>query len=152
VNSVSVFVTGRSRVMRRVDAIKVGARVVQRHVATEAGKLLRDKLRSEAPDRTGNMRRKIGYKTNLNGDGIEVRFDGPWYTHFVTKGTQAHDIWAGFYTGKSDTRWLFFEGSGVTHVSHPGSPANDFVHRAYRSALGPIREMIHAASASLMGR
>lgn len=151
-NSVRVVVTGRERIGRRLDAIKVGARAVQRHVATEAGKLMRDKLRDEAPTRSGNMRRRITYKTNLNGDGVEVRFNGPWYTHLVTKGTKEHDIWAGFYTGKSDARWLFFEGSGVTHVTHPGARANDFVHRAYRSALGPIRELLHAASASLMGR
>ncbi len=113
---------------------------------------MRNALRSEAPDRTGKMRSRISYATKLSGDGIEVRFSGPWYTHFVTGGTKAHDIWAGFYTGKSDSRWLFFEGSGVEHVKHPGAQANDFVHRAYRSALGPIRELLHAASASLMGR
>jgi len=149
---VSVTVTGRERAVQRVDAIRLGLRAVQRHVARESGQLLRAALRSEAPQRTGAMAKAIGYRTSTEGETVKLRFHGPWKTHFVTKGTKEHDIWAGFYSGKSDKRFLFFEGSGVAHVHHPGANANNFVQRAYDRSISSIRDLVRAAGASLMGR
>jgi len=151
VEQVTVTVTGRDRAIARVDAIKVGQRAVQRHVASESGKLMRSALRDEAPG-TGRMGKAIGYRTSTQGETVQLRFHGPWFTHFVTKGTKAHEIWAGFYTGKSDKQFLFFEGSGVAHVHHPGAKANNFVQRAYDRSITGIRELLRAAGASLMGR
>lgn len=151
-NNVSVTVVGRDRAIRRIDAIKLGLTAVQRRVASQSGGLLKRAIQLEAPSRTGNMRRRIGYRTRSSGGNIQVRFTGPWYSHLVTKGTKAHDIWAGFYTGKSDKRFLAFSGGGAAHVHHPGSRANDFPHRALDATRAAITEVVRVAGASLMGR
>jgi|SRR5579859_3524126 len=149
---VSVTVIGRDRVQARVKRIKTAAEAARSRVAHDAADLVRGSLRSGAPVRRGNLRNKISYRTTSSGDKITVRFKAPWYTHFVTRGTKAHDIWAGFYSGKSDKRFLFFDGSGTTHVKHPGARANDFVKRAYDASRNGIREIVQAAGRTILGR
>lgn len=79
----------------------------------------------------------------LSGEGEANRI-----FQYVDKGTKPHEIWAGWWTGKSDKKWLAFPsvsepkttpgviGSGPggsagemqyrTHVHHPGTEARKF--------------------------
>lgn len=151
--TIKTIVTGRDRTIARVNSIKVRAPQQVRQLARDAGKLLQAAIRDEAPARRGTTKRSIAYRTSSAQESVRVRFSGAWWTHFITKGTKAHDIWAGFYTGKSDKRFLFFDGSPAGRVvHHPGARANDFVHRAYARSLAPIQYLIRVAGASLMGR
>ena len=142
-----VTVIGKDRVMGRVARIKSATEIAQRKLATDAGLAVQAALREEAP---GHLGAKISRRSSVRNNKITVRFKAPWFTHFVTKGTKPHDIWAGFYTGKSDKRFLFFEGSGVAHVQHPGAKANHFVQRAYDTSIAPIRALIVAAGRAIL--
>ena len=152
-NTVEVTVTGRDQAIERVSGIKARVGSAQQRIATESARMMTDSLRSEAPvGATGNLRDRIGYRTRLALDEIQIHFHGAPHTHLVTGGTKEHDIWAGFYTGKSDKRFLFFEGSGVAHVHHPGSTPNNFVKRGFYATIGPIRELIRASGAAVLGQ
>ena len=151
--TIKTIVTGRDRAMARVSSIKARAPQQVRQLASDAAKLMQAAIRDEAPVRRGRTKASITYRTSSAQESIRVKFSGAWWTHFITKGTRGHDIWAGFYTGKSDKRFLFFDGSPAGRVvHHPGARANDFVRRAYARSLAPIQYLIRVAGASLMGR
>lgn len=146
----TVTVIGRDRIMARVARVKTAAQAARSSLAHETGDLLKGALQAEAPG-NGPLRDSVRYRTSTSQSKVTVRFSAAWFTRFVTKGTKPHDIWAGFYSGKSDKRFLFFEGEGVTHVHHPGARANDFVGRAYDASRAGIAALVKAAGRVILG-
>lgn len=138
-----IDVVGLNRVEERVSGVRSRVQSGPRLLARSAGEILRDQLKAEAPARSGRLRDSITFTTSVHGEEATVRFRGAWYAHFL-RGTKAHDIWAGFYTGKSDKRFLFFSGTPISHVRHPGEARNDWIARAYAGATVPIREALGA--------
>lgn len=113
---------------------------------------------------TKGWKTKVAFVGRMHGEGIaniiEVYTTNKIYGD-VNDGTKKHDIWAGWYTGKSDKKVLAFpsiyspktkpgsleigEGSsgGSTvfspYVEHPGTKARDFVGQI-KNKMAPVLE------------
>jgi len=149
--TLTVDTHGIKEARSRISSIKRAAQAGPRKVAHAVGDLVEERLRSEAPG-SGHLRGSIAYRVTAKAEVMQLRFRAAWYAKFRT-GTKPHDIWAGFYTGKSDKRWLFFSaGGGVSHVHHPGARPNDWVKRAYDSSLGAIHDLVVTTGRGILGK
>jgi hypothetical protein len=118
--------------------------------ADQAGPLVRDALKKEAPvgkgDRAGRLRGAIRYEraTSLGEGLVTLRFDAHVpYTPYVLDGTRPHLI-----TAKA-ARALHWQDGGrdvfARRVNHPGTKANPFNERAVFPLTGVLRELFQAA-------
>lgn len=150
--TLSVDVNGVKEAQSRIRSIKRAVQAGPRKVAHQVGDLVESRLQAEAPG-TGSLRGSIRYRVTVVGQEMKLRFRAAWYAKFRT-GTKPHDIWAGFYTGKSDKRFLFFGPAGgyVTHVKHPGARADDWVKRAYDSSRSAIHDVVVTVGRGVLGK
>jgi len=114
----------------------------------EARRIVREDL--NATVRTWDTEVEFSFSISLRQPGPQVDFftdNQVW--NWVNEGTRPHDIWAGYYTGKSNKRTLAFpsafspktrpgklaSGTGrsggptvyTPHVRHPGTKARNFI-------------------------
>lgn len=96
---------------------------------------LLDTSRASVPVRTGNLRDSLNVHTSKSGDTVSLELWGAPYGQYVITGTAPHDI---FPVVKQA---LFWPGAThpVTHVSHPGTKANDF-RQAIVAGMAPAME------------
>ena len=125
---VTVEIVGLDALQAHLTAMQDGMAAAPRRIVMEYAKVLKRAMQSEAPVRTGAMRRGIHYRTEGAGEQATARFyDDQDYTPFVIHGTAAHDIFP--VHGKA----LFWPGAAhpVAFVHHPGTKADDFPGRAF---------------------
>ncbi len=74
------------------------------------------------------------------------------YTPFVIKGTRPHEIWAGFYTGRTASRALSWPGAAhpTPYVQHPGTKADDFPSRALLKVGPEVRAILESTGQALV--
>ena len=131
---------------RSHDAMALAPRSVLHHAAT----LMRDALRHAAPEGKTEPHSRDQIDFIITEDvarGYGARFLFPKVQMFVIKGTAAHDIWAGFYTGKSSSKVLHFTtASGeevfTPYVRHPGTKPNDFRRKAWLEVREAVMEIL----------
>ncbi len=120
--------------------------------ADQAGPLVRDALKKEAPvgkgDRAGRLRDAIRYeRADLEGL-VTLRFDAHVpYTPYVLDGTRPHLITA---KAARALRWQWYGHAPgaiafAKSVHHPGTKANPFNERAVFPLTGVLRELFQAA-------
>lgn len=144
--AVTIQIVGVDALKGRFTSMRQAWAAAPRSIVNQAAQVLKKALQQEAPVRTGALRRGIRFRTQASGGAVIARFTSEAaYTPFVIQGTKPHEIWAGFYTGRSSKRVLAWSGADhpTPYVQHPGTRANDFPVRAMRKA-GPLVRAILA--------
>lgn len=150
---ITIQILGLDALTTRLRTMKASWANAPRHVVHEAAEVLKKAIQAEAPSRSGALRRGIHYRTRAIGPAVAARFTSEAsYTQFVIKGTQAHDIWAGFYTGKSSKRALYWPGAAhpTPYVRHPGTRADPFPSRALARVGPQVRRILEETGAALV--
>lgn len=149
--SFSIKLHGEERVLERLRRVHRAMETAPEHAARGAGELVEDALRLGAPVRTGRLRAGLRMRVESRGSRATARFTSDAeYTPFVVRGTAPHDIWAGFYTGRSMERALHFGSVFVEHVRHPGTRPDDFPKRAMRDAGTLVRWRLRELAAEIV--
>lgn len=136
-------IDGLDEVRGRFQGAVQQAQIAPRRIVNRAALLLRRYLRDAVPKRSGEGEKSITFVVGQVGSSVVAQFFGAKHLSYVIHGTKAHDIWAGFYTGRSNKKALYWPGAAhpVTHVRHPGTKPNDFrqpAMRRLRSSIGLV--------------
>ena len=110
---------------------------VRRDLMRDEGRRMVSFAQEEAPERTGEFKRRIGFRSFAEADavGFRVHMPQPLGT-FIQEGTVRHRIPLG--TGGKVLRFFWEDGPqgpGIYFfkwVDHPGTAANPFMARAYK--------------------
>lgn len=151
--AITIRIVGVEALNTRLQTMKKAWAEAPRAIVHQAAEVLKRALQDEAPVRSGDLKRGIHYRTQAIGPSLSARFyTDVAYTPFVIKGTQPHEIWAGFYTGKSDKRALFWEGAHhpTPYVQHPGTKANPFPDRAMLKVGPQVRSILDETGRALV--
>ena len=126
--SVAIDVRGIPEVKEALGKLQAPASKKMLQLATkEGGKVLKKTVQSEAPRRTGTLRKSISARTvkrNRPGTVVSPRPKVAYYRHMVILGTKPHNI-----------RFPNQKAAGVPksegNISHPGAKPNPFVSRGF---------------------
>lgn len=126
----------RGAVGLRGAAALVAGGVFARTVGTPAATLLAERIRAEAPVRSGKLRASI----RVEGGGASLRIMAVGYAGYVTAGTRPHLI------APRNAKVLRFTAGGqivyASLVNHPGTKPNDFPRRALDQATPGLRLLL----------
>jgi hypothetical protein len=125
--TIEVELRGLTELQEHLQRVKEALEAAPRAVVEASARAVSERMRQEAPKRTGALARGIGYRVSGLGRVAEAHFtDDQAYTPFVIEGTRAHEILP------RQKRALFWVGAGhpVVFVHHPGTRPDDFPGRA----------------------
>jgi hypothetical protein len=112
-------------------------------LATAGAAIVLERLRAEAPVRTGRLGASLqarGPALQAGGTGSEVTFWGLGYGAMLARGTRPHPI------EPRRGRFLVFRRYGrlvlARRVWHPGTKANPFPRRAAQRAMPALRGLL----------
>ena len=151
--ALTIRIVGVEALNTRLQTMKRAWAEAPRAIVHQAAELLKRALQDEAPERTGALKRGIHYRTQAIGPAIAARFfTAVPYAAFVIDGTAPHDIWAGFYSGGSDKKALFWEGAShpTPYVRHPGTKPNPFPDRAMVKVGAQVRAILDETGRALV--
>lgn len=126
--------------------------------ADQAGPIIRDALKAEAPvgtppndPRPGRLRDAIRYsRSTTAGDSLRLEFTAsPPYTKWVLGGTRPHVIEA---VAARSLHWV--DGNGdrfARRVHHPGTAPNPFPRRAMEACKDEVAEAFRQTMRDAMG-
>lgn len=124
------------------------------------GRRFTELAKGEAPERTGQFKSKIHFRTFIEGNAVGFRTYTPQpLGKWIQGGTRAHTITARgsrvlrfFWAGGPQGPGIYFFYS----VRHPGTSPNRFMGRAYRrwipGARGSLRKMALGYTRILQGK
>lgn len=138
---VTIELVGLDALQAHLAAMRDGMAAAPRRVVMEYAKVLKRAMQSEAPVRSGALRRGIHYRTEGAAEQATARFyDDQDYTPFVIHGTAAHDIFP------VHAKALFWPGAAhpVMFVHHPGTQPDDFPGRAFDMTQGEVDAILEA--------
>jgi hypothetical protein len=150
---ITVRIVGVEALTTRLQSMKRAWAEAPRVIVHEAAEVLKRALQDEAPERSGALKRGIRYRVVPLGPALVARFTSDAsYAPFVIHGTQPHEIWAGFYTGRSDKKGLFWPGADhpTPYVQHPGTAANAFTDRAMWRVGPEVRAILDQTGRALV--
>ncbi|GEM_PF-1493659 len=110
--------------------------VVEGDIVRTGATIVLQKLKAEAPVRTGRLRQSMVMRSSGSGAGLW----GLAYGKLLVEGTHPHEI------RPKRGRYLVFERGGTLvfarRVSHPGTKANPFPRRAVRDVQPALRALL----------
>ena len=129
--------------LRGVAGMLAGG-VFARAVGQPAATLLAERIKAEAPARSGKLRDSI----HVEGAGATLRIMAIGYAGFVTAGTRPHLI-----RPRNGRVLRFTAGGAIVYTSlvhHPGTKPNDFPRRALDKATPGLRLLLAAEGERLI--
>ena len=145
--SVNIQLVGLDALKVHLERVRGAYEASPRQVVMAVGKILKEAMEHEAPERTGALRRGIHYRTE--GSGLQARarfYDDMDYTEFVIHGTKAHPIQA------VNKQALWWEGADhpVFSVQHPGTEPNPFPDRALTSIQPEVQAILEETGLAIV--
>ena len=136
----------------KLASVRKAFELAPKSIVHDAAIVYRRALKAAAPKKSGRMAESIGFRTVPLPIGVTAVFHANETAKFVIGGTRPHDIWAGYYTGKSDKKALYWSGADhpVPYVHHPGTRPNDFRKMAWLAAGPEVRATLRKTGSAIV--